>query len=63
MYIGGGDMFPHTSKRPFSGFSAEIGRISSKEKVLRPFQIGQNTQFLVFFSRFYDLATPPSQHA
>ncbi len=32
MYIWVGDMFPPTSKRLFSGVSAEIGRISSKEK-------------------------------
>ena len=30
--IGGIDMFPHTSKRPSLGFSAEIDRIFGKEK-------------------------------
>lgn len=49
MYIVGGDMFPHASKRPFSGFSAEIGRISSKEKSASTFP---NWSKLSIFSLF-----------
>ena len=56
MYIGGGNMFPHTSKRPFSGFSAEIGWISSKEKSASTFPNWSKPSIFSLFQPFLRLS-------